>query len=141
MPRQGAAGPGDSSRRVILALLLACMALPVAAAEWLRIEVTATGQELWVDVDARRYWLPARCDGGRHVEGWSVDGQQLTLEISEVLQAEISPLPLALEQRLVLRIQGDRGSLQLASPGLGETLVTPLRVERSRRRGVPGCNP
>ncbi len=139
--RQVGEGCGGLGRSVALALLLACMAAPLAADEWLHIEVPATGQEMWVDVEARRYWLPGRCDGGRDFERWVVDGDRLLLEIAETLQAELTPLPLAVEQRLVVHIQGDRGSLQVASPGLGDSLLTPLRVERSRRRSAPGCSP
>lgn len=122
-------------------LVLAFLAGPAAADEWLRIEVPATGQEMWIDLEARRYWLPGRCDGGRTFERWVADGEALQLEAAETLQGELGSAPLVLEQRWAMQIQGDHGQLRVSSPGLGETIIVPLRVERSRRRSAPGCSP
>lgn len=122
-------------------MLLWVVALPTLAAEWLRLEVTSTRQEMWVDLDARRLWWAGVCDGGRSIDRLTREGDRVELEVSELLQAELGQGQLAVEQHLVLRIEGDSGTLRLRSSAAADLIVLPFEVERSRRRSPPGCGP
>lgn len=128
--------------RTVLGLLVAVAllgSLPAAADEWLRLDVTSTGRAMWIDLESQRYGWLGDCDEGRALQRLSRTGDRVELELNEVLQADLGRGQLAVEQRLVIEVQGRSATLRVRSRAAGDLITLPLRVEWLRRRTPPGC--
>lgn len=117
------------------------LAAPGLAEEWLRLEVAATGQGFWVDLQARRYGALGTCDGGIPLEDLQRSGQQVDLQMRELMQGDLTAGPMSVEQPLTVRVEGNRGTLRARAATSGELVDVPLRVTWTRGRNAPGCGP
>lgn len=135
----------ESPRRLVwiswLMVLTLGLAAPGWAEEWLRLEVAATGQGFWVDLQARRYGALGTCDGGRSLEDLQRSGQQVNLQMRELMQGDLAAGPMSVEQALSVRVEGNRGTLRARAASSGELVEVALRVTWTRGRTAPGCGP
>jgi len=113
---------------------------PAGAAEgWWRLRVPEARADLWIELGAGRLWVAGDCDGGVAFDRFERHGDRLTAELAETLRADVGSPPLDLRQRLLLRVAGGEGTIELRGSATAAPVVLALTVEEVETGGPPGC--